>query len=197
MMMTLTMRMKVMRCGISWLTLVAMIAAAALSLNSAFALNAQHQLVVIADHSGSFSGNTVSAAAFYHFPKLTDIQLPDVDEAKAIAVNQQPKTMTPANTFNQYMTAGKVVSHQQASHLTQPIFIMGNDALSIKWYQANAERLQKIKAIGFAINMSDGEIKALKQQLGVYLIQSHTAYLGKAIGVEHYPVLITSKGVYQ
>jgi len=82
---------------------------------------------------------------------------------------------------------------------TQPIFIIGSDALSKQWLQQNREQLKADHAIGFLVQaQNQADIDAMKQLAdGLLLIPASGNIFAQKLKLSHYPVLITKEGMVQ
>ena len=81
----------------------------------------------------------------------------------------------------------------------RPFFLVGSDALSHRWLQSRQAELLKLGAVGMLIQAETEvdvrRIAELGQGLSITL--GSATDIAKALGIVHYPVLITSRGIEQ
>ena len=98
------------------------------------------------------------------------------------------------------LTPGYVEKKQvRLTTLPAPLFIVGDDSRSMGWLHQNFDVLQRLQAIGWAVNVRDhaalDRIKAAVPGLGV--MPMHVDDFAARIGLRHYPALITRDSVEQ
>lgn len=109
-------------------------------------------------------------------------------------------------TFNPYsqmlpvktpqLTPGKIyfTSANQVTDATlpQPLFIVGDDALSHKWLTHHEKKLKSLNAIGIIVNVKTEQgLNRFKQYvLRMYPVQGHD--FANTFSIKHYPVLINN-----
>lgn len=81
----------------------------------------------------------------------------------------------------------------------QPLFIVGEDQLSLAWLQARYDRLREMGANGLAVNVQTEQgLEALRKAVpGVRIDPVSGGDLAERLSLTHYPVLITRAGVEQ
>lgn len=154
---------------------------------------AQAELIVVEDLGG------VSAQPYYQ------------------ALNLQPKTATsplaslppiPIKPYGEAdmlpvrsskITPGPVTDRTLEAPGLQPLFLIGDDALSRTWLRQRIDVLRQLNAVGLVVNVERPEaLEALRQLAnGLQLAPVSGDQLAEMIGLEHYPVLITSTGLEQ
>jgi integrating conjugative element protein (TIGR03765 family) len=81
----------------------------------------------------------------------------------------------------------------------RPVFLIGADPLSLEWLAAHRERLIELGAVGMLIEADS--IEAVRQVAaraeGLRILPASGAELARALGVRHYPVLISARGIEQ
>ena len=159
------------------------------------------QLIVVADQGGA------SALPFYE--AIDVIQRPsDQASTKGLLGTQSPPTLiAPKPASDQDMlpvrsstlSPGTVSWRSITSPLLQPIFLVGDDALSRAWLRQRLPLLRQIKATGFVVNVSTAPaLQALRQiARGVSLTAASGDDLGQRLQIKHYPVLITRSIIEQ
>ncbi len=79
----------------------------------------------------------------------------------------------------------------------RPLFLVGVDPRSLQWLRRNRKRLQKIEATGLIVQARTSEDLDAVAGLanGLALIPASGSDIARLVGIKHYPVLITSKGI--
>ena len=95
------------------------------------------------------------------------------------------------------MRSGTVTNHTVAlPHLQKPLFLIGSDALSQTWLKERYKQLTQIGAVGLLIEAKDQQaverMTALARDLP--LIPSSAEGFASALGLTHYPVLLSNQG---
>lgn len=105
-------------------------------------------------------------------------------------------TMLPVSTPE--LKAGKVATQPLPDEvmLTQPLFIVGDDAFSHRWLEAKSDYLRRINAKGIVVNSSkQGWQRLSRYALPLYPVQGGD--FATAFGLTHYPVLIEHRTIKQ
>ena len=95
---------------------------------------------------------------------------------------------------------GKVIIKRvHLPELDAPIFLVGDDALSRQWLEANQRKLLALKAIGFVVNVEGlDRLEALREIAPeLSLMPVPADYLANILHIQHYPVLIFSDHITQ
>ncbi|MGH8490096.1 MAG: PFL_4695 family integrating conjugative element protein [Gammaproteobacteria bacterium] len=79
----------------------------------------------------------------------------------------------------------------------QPLFLVGADPESLRWLDANRERLKQLNAAGMLVQAeNESELEAVMAAAhGLPLIPASGEAFAQPLGLTHYPVLITREGV--
>jgi len=81
----------------------------------------------------------------------------------------------------------------------KPFFLVGEEASSLEWLTANAERLTELDAAGLVVNVTDAgslqHIQSLVPELTVMPVSGDD--IAERLQLSHYPVLITSTALEQ
>lgn len=91
----------------------------------------------------------------------------------------------------------------EARSLSMPgmrsIFLIGNDDLSRHWLALRRDRLVQLNAVGYVVNIvSKASWDDLQHQAnGLELLPVSGSDLAVRLGISHYPVLISEKGLEQ
>lgn len=80
-----------------------------------------------------------------------------------------------------------------------PLFLVGQDAVSLEWLAQHAQRLQDLGASGLAVEVTDAQalrrIQATAQGLDIWPVSGDD--IAERLELQHYPVLITPTGLEQ
>lgn len=104
-------------------------------------------------------------------------------------------SMLPVST--PMLTPGKVERKTLKQHVTTPLFIVGDDALSHRWLSEKRDYLARIGAKGMVVNVRTpaGWHRLTQYGLSVYPVSGND--FARAFGLSHYPVLIEGREVKQ
>ena len=136
------------------------------------------------------NGNTVPAYRYVPAP-LVSPPLPTVKPLTLAALD-----IPPSNPF----TVGVVHQHRLANAALKNgrLFIIGDNAISRTWLQANAKTLLLYHAIGIIAMLQPGDTVGMLQALTpLPLIVANLNGLQNTIGTTHYPVMIANGWVVQ
>lgn len=100
------------------------------------------------------------------------------------------------------LTPGKILNNKKQSlqkNLASPVFIVGDDILSIKWMTYYEKQLEKLNAKGFVVNVdSKYRMSELHKKFSnLTLIPIPGEQVFKWLNLEHYPILISNKLIEQ
>jgi integrating conjugative element protein (TIGR03765 family) len=88
---------------------------------------------------------------------------------------------------------------QAAATGARPVFLIGTDPLSLDWLAAHRERLIELGAVGMLIEAES--VEAVRQVAGraegLQVLPASGSELARALGLRHYPVLISAQGIEQ
>jgi integrating conjugative element protein (TIGR03765 family) len=80
-----------------------------------------------------------------------------------------------------------------------PLFLVGQDAVSLEWLAQHAQRLQELGASGLAVEVADAQalrrIQASAPGLEIWPVSGDD--IAERLELQHYPVLITPTGLEQ
>ncbi|MBC3248234.1 integrating conjugative element protein [Pseudomonas lurida] len=81
----------------------------------------------------------------------------------------------------------------------QPLFLIGDDAMSKAWLSQRRDQLQQLNAIGIVVNVASAERFAEVQRWagGLQMVPAPSNDLAQRLGIKHYPLLITATAVQQ
>ena len=97
------------------------------------------------------------------------------------------------------LTPGQVKAHSHHRPFTRPFFLIGSDVRSRKWLQTHRNRLKEIGAVGMLVQADTVENLRVIATLaeGLSILPASASDIAEALGITHYPVLITPHGIEQ
>ncbi|KGM78205.1 hypothetical protein EL79_2745 [Escherichia coli] len=95
------------------------------------------------------------------------------------------------------MTPGEVTPRPLQLPGIGALFLVGDDALSRQWLQANAAALRERQAVGMVVSVADeNSLRTLRELAsGVMMVPSSGSALARRLQLNHWPVLITDSGI--
>ncbi|WP_024910508.1 PFL_4695 family integrating conjugative element protein [Chania multitudinisentens] len=146
----------------------------------------QAELTVIADLGGQ------STSAYFE----------GINNQGAVAEAPGERSMSPVTGLpvtTPELTPGKVVARTLSLPGMRPMFLIGDDDLSRRWLSLRRDTLVQLNAVGLVVNVaSEVAFNDLKKQAdGMELLPVSGSDLAKRLGLSHYPVLLTEKGLEQ
>ncbi|MEW5756470.1 MAG: integrating conjugative element protein [Pseudomonadota bacterium] len=97
------------------------------------------------------------------------------------------------------LSPGPVQAKPHDRPFSRPFFLIGSDERSRQWLVKHRDRLQTIGAVGMLVQAESPEdLRAIAGLSGGLSIMPASATdIAAALGIAHYPVLITSRGIEQ
>ena len=97
------------------------------------------------------------------------------------------------------LSPGPVEARTQPRPLSRPVFLVGSDPLSRRWLARHRERLQGLGAVGLLVQAETVDDLEAVAELGrgLSIMPAPGTDLARALGLVHYPVLVTSRGIEQ
>ena len=97
------------------------------------------------------------------------------------------------------LTRGPVQPKTHDRPFARPFFLIGSDALSRQWLLKHRDRLKEIGAVGMLVQADTlDDLQAIAElAAGLSVMPASGSDIAKALGVSHYPVLITRHGFEQ
>lgn len=97
------------------------------------------------------------------------------------------------------LSPGPVKARPHNRPFSRPFFLIGSDDRSRRWLVEYRERLKAIGAIGMLVQAETQEDLRNIARLanGLPILPASAADIATALGISHYPVLITSQGIEQ
>ena len=97
------------------------------------------------------------------------------------------------------LTPGPVQPRSHDRPFLRPFFLIGSDALSRQWLQEHRDRLKEIGAVGMLVQADTlDDLRTIAGLAAGLSIQPASASdIAKALGISHYPILISSHGIEQ
>ncbi|EAC1985336.1 TPA: integrating conjugative element protein [Escherichia coli] len=151
------------------------------------AAQAGADLRVIADLGGSDAGR---------FYEAINRQADSGTSSPVTALLPQGESaMLPVSTPE--MSPGEVTPRPLQLPGLGALFLVGDDALSRQWLQANAAALLERKAAGMVVSVTnESGLQALRALApGVMMVPASGSALARRLQLDHWPVLITDSGI--
>jgi integrating conjugative element protein (TIGR03765 family) len=97
------------------------------------------------------------------------------------------------------LTPGLVQARSHDRPFARPFFLIGSDAHSRQWLQDHREQLKEVGAVGMLVQADTLEDLRTIAELadGLSILPASASDIAKALGISHYPVLITAHGIEQ
>ena len=97
------------------------------------------------------------------------------------------------------LALGKVEPQSTNRHFARPFFLIGADSVSRKWLALNRGELLRIGAVGMLVQAETLDELRLVAELanGLPILPAPATDIAAALGLSHYPVLISAKGIAQ
>ncbi len=154
---------------------------------------AQAELTVIYD-----SGNTRPIAPFLEAFESAD----EISQQRPAPTTPQlgaadPKAWLPIQSPG--LTTGPVQARAHDRPFARPFFLIGSDAQSRQWLKDNRDRLKEIGAVGMLVQVDTvDDLHAIaKLANGLSILPAAGSDIAQALGIKHYPVLISAHGIEQ
>lgn len=101
---------------------------------------------------------------------------------------------------SQHLSPGTVEARRlNLAELMTPFFMVGDDPLSRRWLKQRGDALREMNAVGLVVNVQNmGALEQLRQiGHGLELRPVSGDDIARRIGLEHYPVLFSRRGLEQ
>ncbi len=154
---------------------------------------AQAELTVIYD-----SGHTQPIAPFLEIFESAD----KTPQQSPVPIKRQlgaadPEAWLPVRSPG--LTSGPVQKRSHDRPFARPFFLIGSDARSRQWLQHHRDRLKEIGAVGMLVQADSlDDLRAIaKLAEGLSILPASASDIAKALGISHYPVLISAHGIEQ
>jgi integrating conjugative element protein (TIGR03765 family) len=97
------------------------------------------------------------------------------------------------------LTPGPVQARSHDRPFARPFFLIGSDARSRQWLQDHRDRLKGIGAVGMLVQADTLDDLRMIASLadGLPILPASASDIAKALGVSHYPVLISAHSIEQ
>jgi integrating conjugative element protein (TIGR03765 family) len=97
------------------------------------------------------------------------------------------------------LTPGRVEPRDIKRPFVRPFFLIGSDGISREWFATHRDRLAEIGAVGMLVEAETLDdlhaIAAIAD--GLPILPASASDIAEALGLSHYPVLITKDGIEQ
>ena len=144
------------------------------------------------------SGDTRSIAPFleaFETSEITPPQNQTIQQPQLGAAD--PETLLPIRSLG--LTPGPVEPKTHDRPFTRPFFLIGSDSLSRQWLLQHRDRLEEIGAVGMLVQADTQEDLWAIARLaaGLPVMPASASDIANALGILHYPVLISPRGIEQ
>jgi integrating conjugative element protein (TIGR03765 family) len=97
------------------------------------------------------------------------------------------------------LTPGPVQARAHDRPFSRPFFLIGSDVRSRQWLQDHRERLKEIGAVGMLVEAETLEDLRVIAELanGLSILPASGSDIAQALGISHYPVLISTHSIEQ
>jgi integrating conjugative element protein (TIGR03765 family) len=97
------------------------------------------------------------------------------------------------------LTVGKVVPRSVERRFARPFFLVGSDRVSREWLAKNRAELVRIGAVGMLVQAETVDDLRIIAELanGLPILPAPATDIAAALGLSHYPVLISAEGIAQ
>jgi len=166
----------------------------AIGLVSALATGmAQAELTVIYD-----SGDSRPIAPYLDVFKATDVPPAQAPEKRPSPLGAADlSVLLPIRSLG--LTSGKIEPRAHHRPFSRPFFLIGADERSRRWLAEYRERLKEIGAVGMLVQAETVEdVRAIARLAdGLPITPASATDIATALGISHFPVLITPQGIEQ
>jgi integrating conjugative element protein (TIGR03765 family) len=92
-----------------------------------------------------------------------------------------------------------VKSRKHNKPFTRPFFMIGSDSWSRQWLQVHRDSLKEIGAVGMLVQADTlADLRAIAELADdLSILPASGADIAQALGISHYPVLISAQGIEQ
>ena len=151
------------------------------------------ELTVIYD-----SGNTQPIVPFleaFEADDGTPRQSPVINKTQLGAAD--PEALLPIQSPG--LTPGRVETRSHERPFTRPFFLIGPDARSRQWLETHRKRLKEIGAVGMLVQADTvKDLRTIAELAeGLSILPASGSDIAQALGITHYPVVITPHGIEQ
>jgi integrating conjugative element protein (TIGR03765 family) len=97
------------------------------------------------------------------------------------------------------LTPGQVQPRKHNKPFTRPFFMIGSDKWSRQWLKVHRDRLKEIGAVGMLVQAETlADLNTIAELAdGLSILPASGADIAQALGITHYPVLISAQGIEQ
>ena len=96
------------------------------------------------------------------------------------------------------MRPGPLEAQKRRTGVSRPFFLIGCDDYSLGWIAKNREQLRELRAFGLVVEAADAEAYGRLEAAAEGLLVRPVAgdLIAEHLGVQRYPALITSDGIF-
>jgi integrating conjugative element protein (TIGR03765 family) len=159
---------------------------------SAFGLELGDELTVLADRGGI-------AVSTYYYSKEQSVA--DTEQHLSIPTTGYMKGIFPIRTT--LMSPGEVGEEEMPNlppsyQINTPMFIIGDDPVSLQWLQDNSEFLESKSAVGIVVSIETPErMNEIRKMVSMKVPISVAPGddIARTLGIKHYPFYVDRDGV--
>ncbi len=121
------------------------------------------------------------------------LRTPDVSQLSAADPEQWLPIRSPG------LTPGRVQKRAVHRPFARPFFLIGSEAFSRHWLATHRDRLAEIGAVGMLVQAETvDDLRAIAELVnGLPVLPASASDIAEALGLSHYPVLISRDGLEQ
>jgi integrating conjugative element protein (TIGR03765 family) len=97
------------------------------------------------------------------------------------------------------LTPGPVAARAHGRPFSRPFFLIGSDGRSRQWLKVHRDRLKEIGAVGMLVQAAtEADLHVIATLAdGLAILPASASDIAQALGISHYPVLISRQGIEQ
>lgn len=97
------------------------------------------------------------------------------------------------------LTSGTMQARPHDRPFARPFFLIGSDVQSRQWLKDHRARLKEIGAVGMLVQADTvDDLRTIAELAdGLSILPASASDIAKALGISHYPVLISAHGIEQ
>ena len=143
------------------------------------------------------SGSTRPLAALLDAHGANEPQGPSADISRPDLGAANVEQLLPIRSPG--LTLGRVAPRPVAKRFARPFFLIGADSLSRQWLEARRAELRRVGAVGMLVQAETvGDLRLVAELAdGLPILPAPASDIATALGLSHYPVLISNQGIQQ
>ncbi len=143
------------------------------------------------------SGSTRPLAPLLEVPGANEPQGPSADTSRPDLGAANVERLLPIRSPG--LTPGQVEPRPFDQRFARPFFLVGADPLSREWLVTNRDELLRMGAVGMLVHAETiDDLRGLAELAnGLPILPAPGTDIAAALGLSHYPVLISREGIAQ